>query len=198
MRKFVSALTIAAGLTLLATPVHAQTQPDCSYMANCPGTTEGLTISESTVTPGESIVVAGGGADPGATVVFTLTRVSSSASSAGTRVVAAAPALARAVAAVRPLAQGTTTLGSTTADSEGNFRATLTIPSSLAPGVYTLIATSGGEVLSTATIRVLAATTGGLAFTGSNVGPGLAVGVGLIVAGGLLLLAVRRRRRSTV
>ena len=190
MRKFVSALAISAGLTLLAIPAHAQEYP--------PSSEEGLTVSESTLTAGDSFVVSGEGADPGATVVFTLTRVSSSASSAGARVVAAGPALARAVAAVRPLAQGTTTLGSTTADSDGNFRATLTIPSSLDPGVYTLTATSGGEVLSTATIRVLASTTGGLAFTGSNVGPGLAVGAGLIVAGGLLLLAVRRRRRSTV
>jgi LPXTG-motif cell wall-anchored protein len=62
--------------------------------------------------------------------------------------------------------------------------------------VYTLTATSGGEVLASVTLRVLASTTGGLAFTGSNVGPGLAVGAALIVAGGLLLLAVRRRRRS--
>jgi hypothetical protein len=189
MRKLVSALAISAGLVLLAIPAHAQDYP--------PTTEEGLTVSESTLSPGESFVVSGEGADPGATVVFTLTRTSSTLGS-GARPVAAGPALARAVASVRPLAQGTTTLGSTTADEDGNFRATLTIPSSLDPGVYTLTATSGGEVLSTATIRVLASTTGGLAFTGSNVGPGLAIGAGLIVAGGLLLLAVRRRRRSTV
>ncbi len=158
MRKLVSALAISAGLVLLAIPAHAQDYP--------PTTDEGLTVSESTLSPGESFVVSGEGADPGATVVFTLTRTSSTLGS-GARLVAAGPALARAVASVRPLAQGSTTLGSTTADSDGNFRAT-------------------------------ASTTGGLAFTGSNVGPGLAIGAGLIVAGGLLLLAVRRRRRSTV
>jgi LPXTG cell wall anchor motif len=192
MRKFVSALTIAAGLTLVAVPAYAQ---DDDYP---PATSEGLTVSESTVTPGESIVVAGGGAEPGATVVITLTGPLSSTLGSGNRVVAAGPTLARLVAATRPLAQGSTvTLGSTTADGDGNFRITVTIPLDTEPGLYTLTATSGGEVLSAATIRVLAATTGGLAFTGSNVGPGLAVGAGLIVAGGLLLLAVRRRRRST-
>ena len=35
------------------------------------------------------------------------------------------------------------------------------------------------------------------ALIATDVVPGLAVGAGLIVAGGLLLLAVRRRRRST-
>jgi len=70
----------------------------------------------------------------------------------------------------------------------------VTLPSSLQAGVYTLTATSGGEVLGVSTIRVVAAGTGGLPFTGADVGPGLAVGAGLIVAGGLLLLTVRRRR----
>jgi LPXTG cell wall anchor motif len=191
MRKLVSALAITTGLVLLASPAHAQPYP--------PTTEEGLTVSESTLSPGESFVVTGEGADPGATVVFTLTGPLSSTLGSGNRVVAAGPALARLVAAARPLAQSSTvTLGSTTADDDGHFRATLTIPSDTEPGVYTLTATSGGDVLSTATIRVLASTTGGLAFTGSNVGPGLAIGAGLIVAGGLLLLAVRRRRRSTV
>ena len=39
----------------------------------------------------------------------------------------------------------------------------------------------------------LLATTGDLTFTTSHLAPGLIAGVGLIVAGGLLLLAVRRR-----
>jgi hypothetical protein len=41
-----------------------------------------------------------------------------------------------------------------------------------------------------------AAGTGALPFTGTDVAPGLAIGATLIVAGGLLLLAVRRRRSS--
>ena len=188
MRKLVSALTVAAGLTLLASPANAQDYP--------PGSDQGLTVSESTVTPGQDITVSGDGAEPGATVTITLTRSSSSLGT-GHMVVAAGPALARLVATTRPLAQSTVILGRTTAADDGSFSTTVTIPSGLDAGVYTLSAISGGEVLSVATLRVVAAS-GGLPFTGTDVGPGLAVGAGLIVAGGLLLLAVRRRRRSNV
>jgi LPXTG cell wall anchor motif len=186
MRKLVSALTVAAGLTMLASPATAQPYP--------PTSDEGLTVSESTVTPGQQITVSGDGAEPGATVTITLTR-SSTSLGAGHRVVAAGPVLAGLVAASRPLAQSSVVLGRTTADDDGSFSTTVTIPSSTDPGVYTLSAISGGEVLSVATLRVVAAA-GGLPFTGTDVGPGLAIGAGLIVAGGLLLLAVRRRRSS--
>jgi hypothetical protein len=192
MRKLVSALALAAGLALLATPVHAQ---EGCYPPPCQSTSEGLTVSESTVTAGERITISGDTAAPGATVTITLTRVSS-ALGAGHRVIAAGPTLARLVAASQPLAQGTVTLGRTTAEDDGSFSVTVTIPSSTDPGVYTLSAISGGEVLSVATLRVVAAS-GGLPFTGADVVPGLAIGAGLIIAGGLLLLAVRRRRRST-
>jgi len=188
MRKVVSALALAAVLALFATPANAQDYP--------PGSDKGLTVSESTVSPGESFTVSGDGAEPGATVTFSLTRVSSTLG-AGHPVIAAGPALARLVAATRPLAQSTVILGRTTAADDGSFSTTVTIPSGLDAGVYTLSAVSGGEVLSVATLRVVAAS-GGLPFTGTDVGPGLAVGAGLIVAGGLLLLAVRRRRRSSV
>ena len=81
-------------------------------------------------------------------------------------------------------------------DPSATYLITLTIPSTLDAGVYTLTAVSGGEVLATATLRVLAGATGDLPFTGSNIAPGLAIGASLIVAGGLLLMAVRRRRSS--
>jgi hypothetical protein len=186
MRKLVSALAITAGLTLLAAPAYAQEDYP-------PDSDEGLTVSESTVAPGETITISGDGADPGATVTFRLVKSSSSALGAN-RVILAGPRLA---AHVRPQAQSSVSLGSTTAADDGSFSATLTIPSGLDDGTYTLIASSGGEVLATATVRVLAAAgTGALPFTGSDVAPGLAIGATLIVAGGLLLLAVRRRRGS--
>jgi hypothetical protein len=94
MRKFVSAVAITAGLTLLAGPAFAQSYPPES---------SDLTVSESTLSPGESFTVSGDGADPNALVTFTLTR-SSSALGTG-RAIAATPAMARAVAAVRPQAQ---------------------------------------------------------------------------------------------
>jgi len=184
MRKLVSALAIAAALTLLAIPASAQEDYP-------PSSSDSLTVSESTVAPGESITISGDGAEPGATVAFKLTK-SSSALGVG-RVVLAGQRLA---ALVRPQAQSSVSLGSTTADSDGSFSATLTIPSGLDDGTYTLTATSGGVVLATATIQVAASGSSALPFTGSNVGPGLAIGATLIVAGGLLLLAVRRRRSS--
>jgi hypothetical protein len=190
MRRVVSALTIAAGLTLIACPAFAQ--DDEAY----PPDTDQLTVSESTVSPGESFTISGGGAEPGATVTFTLKRSSSSALGAN-RALAAGPGLGQLVAAVRPQAQSSVPLGSTTADAEGEFSATLTIPSGTDPGVYTVTATSGGDVLAVVTIRVAAAgSVGDLPFTGGNVLPGLAIGATLIVAGGLLLLSLKRRRSA--
>jgi hypothetical protein len=186
MRKLVSALTVAVVLTLLlAVPAHAQGYPP---------TSGGLTVSESTLSPGESFTVSGEGAEPGAIVTFTLKR--SSSALGGNRVVAAGPGLARLVAAVRPQAQSSVTLGRATANADGEFSATLTIPAGTAPGVYTLTASSGGEILSVATIRVVAAGVGDLPFTGATVLPGLAIGATLIVVGGLLLLSLKRRRSA--
>jgi LPXTG-motif cell wall-anchored protein len=186
MRKLVSALAITAGLTLLAIPAYAQDDYP-------PAEEAGLTVSESTLSPGESFTISGTGADPGATVRFKLTKASSALG--GGQVLMAGPRLAALV----PQAQSTVSLGSTTADGDGDFSATVTIPLSTDPGTYTLTASSGGEVLATATIVVVAAAgAGDLPFTGSNVAPGLAIGATLIVAGGLLLLAVRRRRSNSV
>ena len=185
MRKLVSALTVAAGLTLLAAPAHAQPYPPA---------TSGLTVSESTVSPGESFTVSGDGAGPGATVTFTMKR--SSSALGGNRSLAAGPGLAGLAAAIRPQAQSSIPLGSTTANGDGEFSATLTIPSGTDAGVYTVTASSGGEVLAVVTIRVAAGGVGDLPFTGGNVLPGLAIGASLIVAGGLLLLSLKRRRSA--
>jgi hypothetical protein len=189
MRKLVSALAIAAGLSLLAGPAFAQ--DDQKY----PPESENLTVSESTVSPGESFTVSGKGAEPGATVTFTLKR--SSSALGGNRTLAAGAGLGRLVAAVRPQAQSSVPLGSTTANGDGTFSATLRIPSGTDPGVYTVTASSGGAVLAVVTIRVVAASgIGDLPFTGGNVLPGLAIGATLIVAGGLLLLSLKRRRSA--
>jgi LPXTG cell wall anchor motif len=190
MRKFVSAVAITAGLTLLAAPVYAQTTTTDPY----PPDSSGLTVSETTLSPGESFTISGDGADPNAIVTFTLTR--SSAALGSCRAVAVSPAMARAVAAVRPQAQSTV-LGRTRANGDGEFSATLTIPSGTDPGVYTVTASSGGEVLAVVTIRVVAAAggVGDLPFTGGNVLPGLAIGATLILAGGLLLFSLKRRQR---
>jgi hypothetical protein len=192
MRKLVSAVVVAAGLALVAGPASAQTTT-----TDYPPTRQNLTVSESTLAPGESFTVSGDGAAPGATVTFTLRR--SSSALGGSRALAAAPRLVTLTAAIRPQAQGAVTLGSTTANSDGEFSATLRIPAGTDPGVYTLTASSGGDVLAVLTIRVAASggvSLGDLPFTGGNVLPGLAIGAALIVAGGLLLLSLRRRRST--
>jgi hypothetical protein len=85
-------------------------------------------------------------------------------------------------------------LGSTT-DPDGQFSALLTVPAGTEPGAYTLTASSGGGFLAAMTLRVMTVSgIGGLPFTGARVLPGLAAGVALIIAGGLLLLSLKRRR----
>ncbi len=190
MRKLVSALAVATGLALVAGPALAQNDPNYP-----PPNTQKLTVSESTVSPGESFTVSGDGARPGATVTFTLKR--SSSALGANRALAAGAGLGRLVAAVRPQAQSSVPLGSTTANGDGEFSATLNIKYSSYTVIYTVTASSGGDVLAVVTIRVAAAgTVGDLPFTGGNVLPGLAIGATLIVAGGLLLLSLKRRRSA--
>jgi hypothetical protein len=69
------------------------------------------------------------------------------------------------------------------------------MPAGTDPGVYALAASSGGGVLAELTLRVVTVGgIGGLPFTGADVIPGLVAGATLIVAGGLLLLSLKRRR----
>ena len=186
MRRLVSALAVTAGLTLVAGPAQAQDGRDF------PISRGGLRVSESTVSPGESFTVSGGGAKPGTTVTFTLQR-SSSALGTG-RGVAAGPPLALQAAMPRPQVRNLIPLGSAT-DAGGRFKARLTLPPGTEPGVYSLTASSGGGVLAELTLRVVTVGgIGGLPFTGADVLPGLVAGATLIVAGGLLLLSLKRRR----
>jgi hypothetical protein len=152
----------------------------------------GLIASESTVSPGERFTVSGGGANPGATVTFTLER---SATALGNgRVVALGPRLLRLVDSAQQETQNRISLGTTT-DADGRFSATLTMPANTEPGVYTLTVSSSGGILAAMTLRVITFSgIGGLPFTGADVLPGLAAGVALIVAGALLLLSLKRRR----
>jgi hypothetical protein len=186
MRKLVSALAVTTGLALLAGPAHAQDGHDY------PPSSGRLAVSESTVSPGESFTVSGGGAKPGATVTFSLQHASA-ALGAG-RALAAGPSLAGRVAGLAPQVQPSIALGAIT-DAGGRFRARLRMPPGTQPGVYALTASSGGGVLAELTLRVVSVGgIGGLPFSGADVIPGLVAGAALIVAGGLLLLSLKRRR----
>jgi LPXTG-motif cell wall-anchored protein len=93
-------------------------------------------------------------------------------------------------------------VGHTTANANGVARLTFTVPASLAAGThtFTFVGQRSGHTLST-TFTVLgggaarSSSGSGLPFTGGNdIWPMTAAGVGLVLAGGLALVVVRRRR----
>ena len=175
MRKLVLSLAVTASLTLLPGAANAQDRGDY------PPAHGGLTVSESTIVPGDHFTVSGGGAPPGAPVSFTLQRAIT------------APGDDRVVAVGSGPSRPELSLGSTT-DADGQFSATLTVPARTEPGSYMLTASTGGELLAAMTLRVMTVGgIGGLPFAATVV-PGLAAGAALIVAGGLLLLSLKRRR----
>ena len=90
-------------------------------------------------------------------------------------------------------------VATTTADGDGNFSASFSIPAGLEVGTYTVTAVSNGEVLSSLQVAVAtgSASSGSgsdLPFTGSTTLPGIGIGVGLIALGSTLLMLSRRRR----
>jgi PGF-CTERM protein len=89
-------------------------------------------------------------------------------------------------------------VATTTADGDGNFSASFSIPAGLEVGTYTVTAVSNGEVLSSLQVAVATGSSSGsssdLPFTGSTTLPGIGIGVGLIALGSALLMLSRRRR----
>jgi 5'-nucleotidase len=99
---------------------------------------------------------------------------------------------------------GSITIGTATADADGNFTATLTIPADLAPGTYSVDVNCGNSV-SSQTLNVAAANAnngnaenaaGNLPTTGSNTLLYLRWALALIALGGLIVLASRRQRHE--
>jgi len=90
---------------------------------------------------------------------------------------------------------GATSIGGATADDQGNFTATATIPSTSSVGQHSVLATcidpNGANLVATAPLRV----TGGLAVTGANLIP-LAIAMVVTLAVGAILILIGRRRRN--
>ena len=104
------------------------------------------------------------------------------------------------------------TLGSTTADPQGAFSTSVTIPASTPPGNCAIIGTgnTSGRTSTTSIVVTSATTTGGtsnsggtstsgssgggLAFTGAHIAAMAGVGAIALALGGMLLFAGRRRR----
>lgn len=171
-------LAVAALLTLSASAASAQQyQPVAAQI-----------LSDYTVVAGQTITVSGFGCPPGS-----------------------------------PVSTGFNTTGqaSTTASASGTYTLQFRIPSNAALGLHQIISTckaagAGDRVTLTSTVRVVAAGTSGtggvttapgatstgsngrLAFTGTNsVVPMLRLGLGLLAAGGLLLVVARKRHTAT-
>lgn len=138
-----------------------------------------LEIDDPTVSAGQ-VVNLSGSCSPGETVIFTLNGE---------------------------------VLGQTTSEGEragralGDYSAQVTIPAGLAPGTYEIIATCGGETASV-TITVLGdgvtppggTTPGGggtLSRTGSDLTTPIAIGVGLLALGAVVLALAGNRRGRT-
>jgi hypothetical protein len=155
--------SVAAVGAALAAMLLVATGASAQSTAPAPGGVGGVHVTNPHPHAGGSITVSGTKCTPGATVTVKL--------------------------------DGSTTLGSGTTDSSGAYSIPVTIPSSTSPGHHT-ISVVGGNCAGSGVlgIEVLAPSgSGNLAGTGvAVVGIG-AVGVVLLIGGGLMLLAGRRR-----
>ena len=162
MRKAVFAAMLLLGVLSAATPAVAQTYPP----APAP-----LTLSSSTLLPGQTVTLSGGGADPGATVTITF---------------ASDPVVVATV-----VADGNGDFTATFSVPEDATEGTHTI-SAISNGV--VLATATVRIL--ASTEENEETEGELAFTGSHTLQWLGVAAGLIALGAVLLVTIRRRRAA--
>lgn len=143
---------------------------------------------DTSVTPGQVqaggvITITGQACVPNVPITITISRVADPGGAPGTVI-------------------GTITV---TPDADGNFSTTFTIPAGTAPGTYEISSTEAcvkGETFDVAPASVAPGGTGtgagsgsgNLPRTGSDVERLGLIGAGLLVAGGLVLVATRRRR----
>lgn len=164
---------------MVATTVLFLAVPASAASAQYPPVGPSFTASSSTVAAGGSVTLTASGYSPGAVVTFTLH------------------------ASTHPL-------GSATAGPDGTATLHATVPASLPPGTYLVSATSPGvptqylHITVTAKGAAAPVATGPksaagavLPRTGSDMTPTLVRGAAVsLAAGGLLLMAARRRRMN--
>lgn len=168
-RRFGIALAVLLSVFVGSSPAGAQTATTCDDQPSyAPGSGQ-LTIDDSTVAPGETVQVSGGGFAAGSTINIDLN-------------------------------PGGIRLGTDTAGADCSFSATVTIPTSVLAGTYTIQAsgttpTGGALVLSAALTVGAEGVRGDLPDTGSNSSRPLTVaGIGLVLMGAAAVFTVRRRR----
>ena len=212
--------TVARGLTALAVTALASfglvgvanADTTCGY-AGQPACLP-ATADKSAVPPGGTLKGTAGPVEPGETGPELLKLVSSTPSPSPTAIgripqgvhatglVAAGPGFASAShLGVGRLAAAVTSLGTYKADSAGIIHYAVVIPKSTPGGRYTLNfpghLPSGTAVTYFVTITVTGSGSGGgLPFTGAEIGIASALGVGLLGAGTLVVIATRRRRTA--
>ncbi len=128
-----------------------------------------LTVSKTIVGEGETITVGGSGFAPHSTITITIEST---------------PRV----------------LDDAVSDTAGAFTANVTIPAGIGAGLHNLKATGtsarGGALMLSASVTVTSSTGGRHPFTGGNTGPVLSVGIGVLLAGAVLIALVRRRHAA--
>lgn len=168
LSRLTAVFLLVAGLVLPATVVLAQDYPLNLGDLVVDGITSDGSAGDLVVTGGEEITMSGGGFAPGAVIVLTIE-------------------------------SDPVKVGETEADGRGDFRTTVTIPADLADGRHTLKATGdspdGGTLVLAAQVRLSVASDTGdeLATTGTGAAVLLSL-AGLLLVGGIGVLAVTRRR----
>ena len=95
-------------------------------------------------------------------------------------------------------------LGSATADAGGAFSKAVTIPADTTAGAHTIVVActgaDGNAVTQNIAIAVAASASGSdtLPRTGSDSPPVILIGAGLLLVGGVLAVAARRRRTASI
>lgn len=186
LKKTLAALALAGSIALVGSaPAVAGTYPPLPPAA---------TVSDATVTPGETFVFTGQGFLPGESVTITVTPVDSAAPAAGSQ----------SVSSMINVFMAPTTL-STTADAKGKISVPIAINEA---GTYSITArgNTSGVTVGPVIVKVVAAlaNTGGnaggapLANTGADSGLVLwtLVGAGALAAGATSVVIVRRRAKA--
>lgn len=140
-----------------------------------------FTVTPGTVVQGGELTVSGEGCSPADEVTITMTQLSDSTTN-------------RAIGDSVVVATGT-------ADDQGEFTITFTVPDTLPTGSYEVEAFCSGYSVGSSIVDVVAPGGGGggsIVRTGSDLnGLGL-LGAGLLTGGGIILLATKsRRNRAT-
>jgi hypothetical protein len=156
------------------------------------------TAAPAPTTPAPSVV---GSTDPAANTAGTGSKTGAATATPGAKITKVFTGFQPFEEVTLVLHSDPVVLGTFTADADGVVTAEFTLPAGTAVGTHHLVLDGNMGTHYSETIVVAAGTTtassGSLAYTGANVGLPLALGAGLLVAGGGALVVTRRRASGT-